>query len=366
MKARRWMAVPIALALLGAACGDPGESGSSSPGSSVDQDTGFDAEAVAVGELLGQVHGHHAAALELYADGDQTGALVHAAHPGYEILASVIPDISEADPDAADELEATVEETRQLVEDGAEISEVEAAIEAAGAATDAARAAVAGDSDDDPAYQGSVIAALLTTSGNEYEEALVGSEEVRNLPEYQDGYAFVVEAKRMYDEIRGEVEAASTEKAEEIDAAFETLDAAFPSVSPPKTLTSLVDVKAATELIGHELEATVGALPVVQSDPPEVVAEINALLDELVEAYKDGDAERAAELSAEAYLEHYEVIEAAVIEAADDVNAELEPLLGAELRSQIQAGASVDDINSMVERIRELLVDALAALEAAE
>lgn len=358
------MAVPVALMLLGVACGDPEES--SSPGSSVNENASFDAEVVGVGELLAQVHGHHHAALELYGEGDQTGALVHAAHPGYEILPSVIPDISEADPDAADELEATVEETRQLVEDGAEISEIEAAIEAAGAATDAARAAVAGDSDDDPGYQGSVIAALLTTSGNEYEGALVGTKEVRNLPEYQDGYAFVVEAKRMYDAIRAEVEAASADEAEKIDVAFETLAAAFPSVSPPKTLTSLVDVKAATELIGHELEETVGALPAVQSDPPEVVAEINVLLDELVAAYEAGDAEEAAELSAEAYLEHYEVIEAAVIEAAEDVNAELEPLLGAELRTQIQAGASVDDINAMVERIRELLDDALAPLEAAE
>lgn len=360
------MAGPIALVLLGAACGDPGEAPSPGSNEAGSGTVTIDAGAVGIGELLGQVHGHHAAALELYGDGDQTGALVHAAHPGHEILASVIPDISEADPDAADELEATVEETRQLVEDGAEISEIEAAIEAAGAATDAAREAVAGDSDDDPGYQGSVIAALLTTSGNEYEEALVGGKEVKNLPEYQDGYAFVAEAKRMYDGIRSEVEAASTEEAEEIDAAFETLAAAFPSVSPPETLTSLVDVKAATDLIGHELEETVGALPVVQSDPPAVVAEINALLDELVEAYEAGDAERAAELSAEAYLEHYEVIEAAVIEAAEAVNAELEPLLGAELRSQIQAGAPVVDINAMVERIRELLDEALAGLEAAE
>lgn len=364
---RRWLVVPVALVLLGTACGESEPEGTGT-GSEPGQEASFDAEAVGIGELLGQVHGHHLAALELYGDGDQTGALVHAAHPVHEILASVVPEIEEADADAAAELADSVEATRQLVEDGADISEIEASIEAAGSATDAARAAVAGDADDDPGYQASVISALLATSGHEYEEAIAGSggDEVRNLPEYQDGYAFVTQSAKMYEAIAGDVEAASSEEAEEIDHAFEVLAEAFPSITPPDELTSLVDVQSATALIGHELEETLGALALTESDPVEIVAEINSLLDELVEAYEAGDAERAAELSAEAYLENYEVIEAAVIENAPDVNAELEPLLGAELRRQIQDGAPVEDINDMVEQVRSLLDDALAALEAAE
>ena len=362
---RRWLAIPVALMLLGAACGESEEpSGASGTGSDPTQEATVDADAVAVGELLGQVHGHHLAALELYGEGDQSGALVHAAHPVHEILASVIPEIESADPAAASELEATIEETNQLVEDGADIAEIETSIEAAGIATDAARAAVAGDADTDPAYEASVIAALLATSGNEYEEALAGSDgaEVRNLPEYQDGYAFVTQSARMYDALASEVEAASSESATEIEGAFATLAEAFPTVSPPAELVSLVDVQTATGLIGQELEETLGALRLTESDPAEIVAQINSLLDELVEAYEGGDADRAAELSAEAYLENYELIEAAVIENAPDVNSELEPLLGAELRRQIQEGAAVEDINEMVERVRVLLDDALAAL----
>ncbi len=369
MSPHRWFAVPLALMLLGAACGEAVEpSGSSGTGSEPTHEGGFDAEVIAVGELLGQVHGHHLAALELYDDGDRTGALVHAAHPVHEILASVVPEIEAADPAVAAELQETIEETRRLVEDGAEIAEIETAVEAAGVATDSARAAVAGDAESDPAYEASVIAALLATSGHEYEEALAGSDgaEVRNLPEYQDGYAFVTQSARMYDTLASEVEGVSAESATEIERAFAVLGEAFPTVSPPVELVSLVDVQTATGLIGQELEETLGALLLTESDPTAIVAQINSLLDELVEAYEGGDADGAAELSAEAYLENYELIEAGVIENAPAVNTELEPLLGAELRRQIQEGAPVEDIIGMVERVRELLDQALASLEATE
>ena len=85
-----------------------------------------------------------------------------------------------------------------------------------------------------------------------------------------------------------------------------------------------------------------------------------------METYEAGDADAAAELSAEAYLENYEVIEAGVIDAAPDVNEELEPLLGADLRKEILAGAPVEDVEAMVERAKTLLAKPLKALEGAE
>ena len=72
-----------------------------------------------------------------------------------------------------------------------------------------------------------------------------------------------------------------------------------------------------------------------------------------------------AELSAEAYLENYEVIEADVIELAPEINEELEPLLGAALREELQAGAPQEEIEAMIDRARELLGEALEALEGA-
>jgi hypothetical protein len=203
---------------------------------------------------------------------------------------------------------------------------------------------------------------LLTTSAHEYEEA-VGDKGVRLLAEFQDGYAFVQEAQRLYEEIASDVEAASTEEAEEVEEAFETLEAALPAPDPPAELADPLDVETAAKLIGHELEETVGAAPVEESDPEEVVAEIEGLLDEVVSTYEAGDADAATELAAEAYLENYEVIEAEVIEMAPEVNEELEPLLGADLRKRISEGAPVNEIEDMVAHAKDLLAEALEALE---
>jgi hypothetical protein len=108
----------------------------------------------------------------------------------------------------------------------------------------------------------------------------------------------------------------------------------------------------------------VGALPVTESDPVAEQAAIEALLDQISTLVANGDRAQAAELAAEAYLEHYEVIEAAVIAAAPDINAELEPLLGAELRQMINGDASVAEIQASIDHARELLAQAIEALEA--
>ena len=66
----------------------------------------------------------------------------------------------------------------------------------------------------------------------------------------------------------------------------------------------------------------------------------------------EDDREAAAELAAVAYLENYEIIEGAVIAAAPEINEELEPLLGADLRAAISEGAEVSEIEAMADRAR--------------
>lgn len=102
------------------------------------------------------------------------------------------------------------------------------------------------------------------------------------------------------------------------------------------------------------------------ADPEATVREINALLDDLLVAYEDGDEAAAGELAAEAYLENYEHIEHPIEEADEELNEELEALLGAELRRSIQEGASQEEIEAMVAEARSMLDDALAALESSE
>jgi hypothetical protein len=358
----RWMVgVLVATALIGACAEQEGDStaAGSTAGGAVSE-----VEAIGFGEALAQIRGHHLVSLELYEAGEEEGAAVHAGHPIDEILSSVRSELEEHDPDVGNELAAVLEDGANAVASGGPADEVSAAYEEAAGVTEDALASVVGDSAEEPSYKGSVISALLSTAAHEYEEA-IGPNGVRLLVEYQDGYAFVTEARRLYEEIAGDVESASTEEAEEIEEAFESLESALPSPEPPSRLADKLHVEAAAELIAHELEETVNAAPVEESDPAEVVAKIEELLGEIEEKYAAGDADAAAELSAEAYLENYEIIEAEVIELAPEVNEELEPLLGAALREEIQAGAPQQEIESMVARARELLNDALEELEGA-
>jgi hypothetical protein len=354
-------AVLVAGALLGA-CAEPDSNTTSASGGTEQTGGASGAEAIGFGESLAQIRGHHLVSLELYKAGDVKGAKVHAGHPVVEILASVEGELDEHDAKVGDELATSLEQGFNAVTEGRSADEVAAAYDEAATATQHALAAVVGDAAEEASYQGSVVSALLSTAAHEYEEA-VGDNEIRLLAEYQDGYAFVIEARRLYEEIAGDVEAASKEEAEEIDEAYETLDKALPSPQPPAQLADKLDVEAAAELIAHELEETVDAEPVVESDPAEVVEHIEELLTEIEKTYAAGDADAAAELSAEAYLENYEVIEADVIELAPKINEELEPLLGAALREEIQAGAPQAEIESMIARARELLREALAVLE---
>ncbi len=361
----RWIGAILLVGALLGACAEPDSDSTTSAAGSESEEAAAGAEAVGFGEALAQIRGHHLVSLELYEAGDDKGAAVHAGHPVHEILASVQSELEEYDAEAGEELAASLEDGLSAVNEGRLAEEVAAAYEETAALTEEALAAVVGDGSDESSYKGSVISALLSTAAHEYEEA-VGANGIRLLAEYQDGYAFVSEARSLYEEIAADVEAASAEEAEEIEEAFATLEAALPSPEPPAELADKLDVEAAAELIGHELEETVGAEPVVESDPAEVVEHIEELLTEIAETYAAGDAEAAAELSAEAYLENYEVIEADVIELAPEVNEELEPLLGAALREQLQAGASQEEIESMIARARELLQEALEVLEGEE
>ncbi|HEY7876152.1 MAG TPA: hypothetical protein VIG64_13640, partial [Actinomycetota bacterium] len=363
MQPRLRHVLSVLVALVFAACGPEGDRPTEAAGGA-EAAAEISVEDVSFGEALAQIRGHHLVALELYEAGDEEGAAIHAGHPVAEILDSVASELAEHEPSLATDLEAALSEGVDAVAEGAGAPKLAAAFDKASATTIEALNAVVGESAGESSYQGSVVAALLGTAAHEYEEAVdPKGNDIRLLEEYQDGYAFVIEAERMYDAFEDEVASASAEEAEEIDEAFEVLSRAFPSPTPPNELVDVLEVESAAELIGHELEETVGAAPVEESDPAEVVAEIEELLTEIEKAYAAGDPDAAAELSAEAYLENYEVIEAGVIELAPEVNEELEPLLGADLRRQIQASAPQEEIESMIARARELLAEALHALE---
>jgi hypothetical protein len=311
------------------------------------------ADDVGLGEALAQVRGHHRASLEAYRQRDYKTAAQHAFHPVHEIMDSIASDLDPAD---AEELEGLLDESAKAVADRVPVSHVESLYDSAASATESALQSAVGERAADPAYQASVVASLLTTAAHEYEEAAPEGKLVLAL-EYQDGYAFVREARALFDAIP------AAGGSSEIEAQFEALERALPSLEPPRRLASTGVVSRAVETAAAELESSYGATLASEGDPDEVAENIESLLDEVVAAYESGETEEAAELAAEAYLENYELIEAEVIEHAEEVNAELEPLLGAELRRQIEAGVSPDEIESLVSQAKQLLSEAVRALE---
>jgi hypothetical protein len=318
-------------------------------------------EQVTFGSLVAQIRGHHRAAVERHGAGDRKAALKHAGHPAKEVLDSIRPELEQPSPETVQSLTRALAALPEAIRDGSH-AEVGDAVSAAAAETRKAEAAVVGETSGTDAYKGSVIADLTAVAAHEYEEALDGKRIVRE-DEFQDGYGFIQEAQDLYRAIEPRVKAGSEHEAAEISEAFEKLEAAMPSGNPPANPAPLEEVEEAAKLVGAELEETVGARPAEESDPKAVQAEIERLLDEIVRTYDPANPDASAELAAEAYLQNYETIEAGVIDAAPEVNAELEPLLGAELRRQIRAGASQAEIESMVRRAKQLLAQGVKALE---
>lgn len=88
--------------------------------------------------------------------------------------------------------------------------------------------------------------------------------------------------------------------------------------------------------------------------PAEAVAEIEeikTLLATAVQQVRDGDADAAEETVGDAYLEHFEHVEAPLGERDHDFMEELEEAISTDLRQDIKDGKPVDEIEAEVEKI---------------
>lgn len=338
----------IALAHL--ACGDPGES----PGADRTQSASFAHDEVSLGAALAQLRGHHRASLEAYEAGDQKTAVTHAFHPVHEIMESIRADLT---PQHADDLAAALDEGADAVDAKVPAGRLAAIYARASALTSKALQGAVGTASADSSFRASVVASLLNTAAHEYEEAAPDGELVL-VAEYQDGYAFVREARSLFDEFAGEVSGASS-----VEEELARLEKLLPTLDPPADLPDPDEVEGSVTSAMGFLETQFGATLPEEDEPAEVAEDIEDFLDEVASAYADGNSARASELAAQAYLEHYEVIEPDVIEHAPDINDDLEPLLGAELRRQIEAGVSDAEIDLLIVEAKRLLGQAVEALE---
>jgi hypothetical protein len=95
----------------------------------------------------------------------------------------------------------------------------------------------------------------------------------------------------------------------------------------------------------------------------EEIAEIKALLATAVTQVESGDRELAEQTVGDAYLEHFEHVEAPLGDRDHDLMEELEESISTDLRNQIKEGEDVAAIRSSVDEIDARLDQAVEALQ---
>jgi hypothetical protein len=92
-----------------------------------------------------------------------------------------------------------------------------------------------------------------------------------------------------------------------------------------------------------------------QSEILKTIDNIEDLLDQVSAKYSEGDSAGALAIATEAYLENYEYIEGAVADKDSDLMNTVELMLRRDLRHAINTDQSADEIDSIIESIKEEL-----------
>jgi hypothetical protein len=98
--------------------------------------------------------------------------------------------------------------------------------------------------------------------------------------------------------------------------------------------------------------------PEEPTTPAEAVTEIGrvrASLDQAVAAVRAGDAERADEILADGYLEHFEHVEGPLEKVDRELDEELEATLSHGIRDKVRAGASAAEVGRLVDEAKSNL-----------
>jgi len=80
-------------------------------------------------------------------------------------------------------------------------------------------------------------------------------------------------------------------------------------------------------------------------------------------AYAQGNDEKAEQVVGDAYLEHFELVEAPLEERDEELNEKLEELISTEIRAAMKDGATAARVKALVEEAQNELTEAEKALE---
>ena len=110
----------------------------------------------------------------------------------------------------------------------------------------------------------------------------------------------------------------------------------------------------------EEEEAEESATP---AEAVQQIDQIKQLLDEALAQYRVGDAETAEETTGDAYLEHFEKVEGPLGDEDHEFMEELEHRISTEIRDEMKNGASVADVQQLIDETKTDLDQAQRLLQ---
>ena len=287
-------------------------------------------------EAIGHFH-----AIELNLN-ERNGVLaaVHATHPIAELYDAMKPQLEEADPEFDAKFHTMLTNLKDTASVDVSMTQAKRALNDARSLVEEARLLVVGDAlSDDRDFKLRLMKTLLETSSAEYGEA-VSDGMVVEMAEFQDGSAFVWRSQQIFEEVRADL---SMDDVTNIADIYDELNTAYDD----KLVHS--EVAALTNGIISRIDAITGDSSAGLSDH---IGAIRTLLADARSEYASGNTDLALSYATKAYLDHFEFLEAPLIQADErDFMVEVEELMRQQLRTSIKEGASTFHVSSLIDTV---------------
>lgn len=304
---------------------------------------------------LTMVRAHQVASLTLYKAGDRKKASKHAGHPIEEIFWSISRSLQSKDAALTADLRKSLKEPSKLIFADAPASELDQSFKESWTMLDRAQESlVPTDVRQDASFKWQLISNLLESVEGEYGEAIEGTHIVKQV-EYQDAWGALQEANRLFKQGSN----SSVSEMKVVKRELGSLMEELPSVNPPAKPATLEQVEGHVEAATAVLAELAGPT----SDPVAEIDKVEKLLNQVKQAYANGNRVEAKQLAAEAYLDHFEKIEPELAKRDKQLMEELEVMIATDLRNKIKKGASTGEIDAIVSEATKGLNQARPLLE---
>lgn len=186
----------------------------------------------------------------------------------------------------------------------------------------------------------------------EYADA-VSDGQIINQEEYDETVIFLAKATDIFNENKASIEKISASDALALEKNFAEIESIVANKGDSNQVSILVgkslnNVASLQEFAGG----------IVQIDSLQYIDEIERLLTQAKQEYREGNSQKAFDLVSEAYLDNYEFVEGPLGEVDPDLMVKIELDMREDLRGMIQSNAPASEVDSQIDMILEDLEEA--------